>query len=306
MVLHYVHRIAYRQERHRMQSHHRLHHMRTLLCAIPLLLFSHAALTQAVYRWQDQGGKTHYSDHPPTSINTPQPLTLHPGRTLYEVEKVLDGDTIVVKGSGKVRLLGINTPEIAHRQHAAEPLGDRAHQRLQQLLMGKRVYLEFDQQRRDRFKRLLAHVTLEDGSNINEQLLREGLARALFLQPNMNHLHDYYRIEAEAAENKRGIWSLPDFRIRSTRKADTCVKQFCRLRGKVMKIEKKHRYTYLHFPGNLLVSIKHTYLKQFQTAGLNIQTLKGTTVIVRGWLGTRNAAPYLQLQHPLQIQITAP
>ncbi len=289
-----------------MQGHHTPLHLRALLFALFILLFSHAVLTQEVYRWQDEAGKTQYSDTPPSHLNSPQPLTLYSGRALYVVEKVVDGDTIIVKGGGRVRLLGINTPEIAHRQHAAEPLGDRAHQRLEQLLRDKKVYLEFDQQRRDRFKRLLAHVTLEDGSSINEQLLREGLARALFLQPNMSHLQDYYRIEAEAAENKRGIWSLPEFKIRSAAKANECIKRFCLLRGRIVKIEKKSRYTYLHFPGSLVVAIKHRYLKQFQTAGLNIQTLKGTTVMIRGWIGTRNDAPYLQLQHPLQIQITPP
>jgi micrococcal nuclease len=279
--------------------------MRPLLCTLSLLLFSHTALTQPLYRWQDETGKTHYSDQAPASTSY-QPLTLHTGRALYEVEKVLDGDTIIVKGGGKVRLLGINTPEIAHRQHSAEVLGDKAHQRLQQLLKGKRVYLEFDQQRRDRFKRLLAHVTLEDGSNINEQLLREGLARALFLQPNMNHLHDYYRIEAEAQEAKRGIWSLAEFNIRSTQKAKECIKRFCRLRGKVQKIEEKRRYTYLYFPGRLRVSIKNSHLPQFNAAGFDMKKLKGTTMIIRGWLGKRDEEPYLQLQHPLQIQITPP
>ena len=98
-----------------------MHPLHTLLFTLALLLFCNTVPAK--------------SDH---------------GAALYAVEKVLDGDTIIVKGSGKVRLLGINTPEIAHRKRAAEPLGDRAQQRLRQLRRGKKVYLEFDQQRRDR------------------------------------------------------------------------------------------------------------------------------------------------------------
>lgn len=279
--------------------------MRPLLYTLSLLLFSHTALTQPLYRWQDETGKTHYSDQAPANTGY-QPLTLHTGLALYEVLKVLDGDTIIVRGGGKVRLLGINTPEIAHRQQAAEPFGDRAHRRLQQLLKGKRVYLEFDQQRRDRFKRLLAHVTLEDGSNINELLLREGLARALFLQPNMKHLHDYYRIEAEAQEEKRGLWARPEFSIHPANKAEECIKRFCRLRGTVRRIEKKRQYTYLEFTGPLLIALNNKYLPQFLNAGLEPNSLKGKTVIIRGWIGRRKGKPYLSLQHTLQIKLLSP
>lgn len=289
-----------------MQGHHTPLHLRALLFALFILLFSHAVLTQEVYRWQDEAGKTQYSDTPPSHLNSPQPLTLYSGRALYVVEKVVDGDTIIVKGGGRVRLLGINTPEIAHRQHAAEPLGDRAHQRLEQLLRDKKVYLEFDQQRRDRFKRLLAHITLEDGSNINEQLLREGLARALFLQPNMKHLQDYFRIEAVAQKEKRGLWALPEFQIRPANKAQQCIKHFCRLRGKVRRVETKQQYTYLQLAGELQVAIHNQRLPQLLNAGIHPAALKGKTIIVRGWIGQRKGKPIINIQHNLQIQLLTP
>lgn len=266
-----------------------------------LLLATTTAPAVELYRWYDSSGQPHFGDTPPTQADDAKRLTLAESRPLYVVERVIDGDTIIVRGGGKVRLLGINAPEVAHRKQRAEPLGDEARQRLTGLLDGKRVYLEFDAQRRDRYERLLAHVTLEDGRNINELLLREGLARALFLQPNMLYLQRYYRAEAGAMAGRRGIWSRPEFQIHSSTSAKACVKLFCRLRGKVLKVKRGRHYTTLQLSGKLQVSIKHQYLPQFLATGVDIDKLEGTTVIVRGWLGQRNGQYTLQLQHPLQI-----
>jgi endonuclease YncB( thermonuclease family) len=272
-----------------------------LLLALLLTLCGSSSNAENYYRWQDNRGSPHFGDNPPRNAVNPQQVALTRQQPLYVVEKVIDGDTIVVQHSGKVRLLGINTPEIAHRSHAAEPLGNEAHQRLRQLLAGKRVYLEFDQQRRDKYQRLLAHLRLEGGTNINEILLREGLARALFLQPNMKYLERYYQIESEAQETNRGIWSRPEFQIIPSKKAEQCLKRFCRLRGKVEHVEKQRRYTYLDLSGGLRVGINNDNLGQFIAAGKDIEKLGEHTLIVHGWVGSRGGKPYLQLQHPLQL-----
>jgi micrococcal nuclease len=276
------------------------------LLALLLSCYACVSVAEEYYRWQDAEGQAHYSDTPPARVEQLQPTKLRLQQPLYQVEKVIDGDTIFVKHKGKVRLLGINAPEIAHRDRRAEPLGDVAHQRLQQLLQGKQVYLEFDQQRRDKYQRLLAHITLEDGTNINEILLREGLARALFLQPNMLHLQDYYRVEAEAMAARHGIWSRPEFQILPASRAEACLKRFCRLRGKVRKVEQNRHYTTLQLTGKVQLAVRNSYLPQFLNAGMDLTKLGGSTVLVRGWLGQRGGAPYLQLQHPLQIKLTPP
>lgn len=195
------------------------------LGALSLLLLLGTPLCKAdsYYRWQDAQGNHHYGDTPADNAVNTQALQLTLQSPLYVVEKVIDGDTIRVKNGGKVRLLGINAPELAHRERHGQPLGVEAHQRLSELLSGKRIYLQFEQRRRDRFGRLLAHVTREDGTQINETLLREGFARALFLQPNMQNLQRYYGIEAEAQRENRGLWSLPEYRIRPATEAQECI-----------------------------------------------------------------------------------
>ncbi len=273
---------------------------------IILILTGTIATAGEVFRWHDNSGQLHFGDLPPEDAVNPRHVELTLQQPVYAVEKVIDGDTIIVQHAGKIRLLGINTPEIAHRNRTAEALGDEAHHRLSQLLDGKKVYLEFDQQRRDKYHRLLAHVRLEDGTNINEKLLREGLARALFLQPNMKHLKQYYQMESMAQKANRGIWSLPEFQIIPGKKAALCLKRFCRLRGRVHRVEKKRSYTYLHLTGGLRVSIHNNQLEQFQTAGIDITALKGKTIVVRGWVGSRKGEPYIFIQHSLQIFLIRP
>jgi endonuclease YncB( thermonuclease family) len=277
-----------------------------VLCALLLgggfvTAINAADTDEGYYRWHDADGAHNFGDAPPESALNPQHITpsLPPPR--YRVERVIDGDTIVVKDGGKVRLLGINAPEVAHRDRRAEPLGERAHRRLRELLQNKQVYLEFDQQRRDRYERLLAHVTLEDGTAVNELLLREGLARALFLQPNMHHLQRYFQAEAEARKARRGIWARPEFQVRPATRAKGCVNQFCLLRGVVQRVERKRTYTYLQLPGKLRVAIKNQYLPQFLAAGVDPHKLQGATITVRGWVGRRDGYYTLPLHHPQQI-----
>lgn len=274
-----------------------------LLLLLAIFCFHAPGLaTEDYYRWQDREGNTHYGDQPPADTIAQQPLQLSLPSPLYTVRKVIDGDTIVVANSGKVRLLGINTPEIEHRDRAGEPLGEEARLRLQQILNGQRVRLQFDEVQRDRFKRLLAYVYLEDGTPVNEILLREGMARALFLQPNMAQLEHYYQIEGVARDERRGIWSLPQYQIKPTSKAKECIKQFCRLRGRVLKVEQTPHYIDLFLSGNLHVAIATRLLPQFESKGIHPGVLKGKSVVVRGWLGRRQGRPYLRLQHPLQIE----
>jgi micrococcal nuclease len=279
---------------------------RAALCLLALLLsYCPCGSSETYYRWQDAQGNHHYSDARPADAIALQTLQLKSTQPLYEVEKVIDGDTIIVKNGGKVRLLGINAPEIAHYEQATEPYGQEAHRRLQELLSHKRVYLEFDQRRRDRYGRLLAHVTREDGTPVNAILLQEGLARALFLQPNMQHLQRYYAIESAAQRAKRGIWSLADYRVRPAQQATECTKRFCRLQGEVTKIEKGRHTTYLTLSGKVQLAIHHEYLPQFQAAGVDIARLEGRHLTVRGWVGERSGNPYLRLEHPYQIEGTA-
>lgn len=107
------------------------------------------------------------------------------GKT-FRVVRVIDGDTLDVDAPDgqtsvtRIHLWGIDTPEAAKPREgkAAEPFADAAHARTSELCEGKLVTLKLDShQDRDRYGRVLAYITLPDGSMLNEVLLLEGLAR---------------------------------------------------------------------------------------------------------------------------------
>ena len=87
----------------------------------------------------------------------------------------VDGDTLWLQGE-KIRIADIDAPETHEPKCASEKaLGDRATDRLSQLLNGGPVVLQ--RQGQDRYGRTLANVSV-NGRDVGNELFREGLARA--------------------------------------------------------------------------------------------------------------------------------
>src|SRR3989339_1288678 len=101
----------------------------------------------------------------------------------FHVRTVFDGDTIQLQSGEKVRYLGIDTPEMGE---TVEFMAQEALQMNRRMVAGKRVRLEFDGEREDRYGRKLAYVFLENGEMINALLLRNGLAHVLVTGPGLN------------------------------------------------------------------------------------------------------------------------
>lgn len=133
-----------------------------------------------------------------------------PDAEVATLVRVVDADTLVVELAGveeRVRLLNIDTPETVHPNEGVECGGPEASERVSELVEpGDVVVLEFDEQRRDRYDRLLAGVFAEDVF-INERLAREGWGEPAYYAPNDRFLE---QIEAawDAAEAEEvGIFS---------------------------------------------------------------------------------------------------
>ena len=126
---------------------------------------------------------------------------------------VLDGDTMDVAfrdgKTDRIRLLGVDAPEIAHQEHKEELLSIEAKEYMKALLINKEVELEFDSKKKDIYGRTLAYVYLPDGTSAEIELLRSGLAR-LYLRFHFSRENEYLIYEDEAKKNARGIWSLPE------------------------------------------------------------------------------------------------
>ena len=121
------------------------------------------------------------------------------------VRTVFDGDTIDVAAIGRVRLLGIDAPEIGRGLATPAPFAAEAKARLTGLLLHRWVRLEQDVDRLDMYNRHLAYVMTGDGLFVNAMLVREGLAR-VSARTALNRLDELKTAEREAQAQRRGIW----------------------------------------------------------------------------------------------------
>ncbi len=120
-----------------------------------------------------------------------------------KVYRVFDGDTISIKGGERVRLLGIDTPEIG------EPFAVEAKHFTRDLVQYQMVRLEFDVRERDTYSRLLAFVYVETDDGwvmVNAELVRAGLARLLFIPPNGRYEDYFEQVLHEAMVRHQGMW----------------------------------------------------------------------------------------------------
>ena len=117
-----------------------------------------------------------------------------------------DGDTIVLCDGRHVRYIGINAPEIAHDNHKAEAFGYAAKKYNQSFVRSKKVRLEFDKEKYDRYGRLLAYIFLVDGTFINKKMIEKGYAYALPRKPNVKNESILLQTQRDAMSAKKGMW----------------------------------------------------------------------------------------------------
>lgn len=124
---------------------------------------------------------------------------------VYAVERVIDGDTVVLASLGPVRLIGIDTPETVDPREPVQAFGLEASAYLRSLLGQHPVRVEYDQQRIDKYRRVLAYLYLPDGTFVNREMVRQGYAHAYLTYP-FRYMDDFREAEREAREAGRGLW----------------------------------------------------------------------------------------------------
>ena len=124
--------------------------------------------------------------------------------TTATVERIIDGDTLVVAGGARVRLLQIDAPESGEECYASESARELA--RLAR--PGTRVVLEADPllDRVDRYGRLLRYVRVGD-TNVNLMLVRRGAATPWFYDGDRGrYASQLLAAVGSARANRRGMW----------------------------------------------------------------------------------------------------
>jgi endonuclease YncB( thermonuclease family) len=121
------------------------------------------------------------------------------------VQTVVDGDTIDVSTFGRVRLLGIDAPELGRVFDTSAPFAKEARDRLASLVLHRWIRLEQEGPALDVYNRHLAYVVTEDGVCANVVLVHDGLAR-VSARMGLTRLAELKRAEADAQAFRRGIW----------------------------------------------------------------------------------------------------
>ena len=147
------------------------------------------------------------SKHSPELPTAQSSLTPnHPDLVTYSVTRIVDGDTIVLSDKTSIRYIGIDTPETKHPRKPVQLFGKEASEANRKLVEGKKVRLEYDVQKTDKYGRTLAYVYLEDGTFVNAWLVENGYARVSTYPPNVKYQDKFIELERKAMEEKRGLW----------------------------------------------------------------------------------------------------
>lgn len=255
------------------------------------------ALQADVYRQVDDGGVS-YSDKSSAGAERLQ-ISEHTDRIRYTLSRVYDGDTIVLTNGERVRLLGINAPEITSHFRKGEPGGVAARDWLKLVLSVGDIYLEYDIEKRDRYKRLLAYVFTSEGDFINAMLVEKGLAIVSIVHPNQRYANTLAAAQATAEAASVGMWNMPAYQPKAVAQAvRRHTKGWQRYRGQVKHIKTTKRYYRLILANNFEVKIdrKHT-----SEEWGDMSQYQGKQIEVRGWLSRRKEKYLLKVQHPSSI-----
>lgn len=158
------------------------------------------------------------------------------------VKKVIDGDTIVVEPDERIRYVGIDSPELG------EPFHQQATDFQKKVVLSSRVRIDTCRQEpRDDYGRTLAFVR-KGNVDVGEQLLRQGLARTLFIGPCGRAVARGYReVERGAFLSGLGIWSLQAPRRVGHLDAGRYIGLLMSVTGKVVKIHAGAKAFHLNF-----------------------------------------------------------
>jgi micrococcal nuclease len=141
-----------------------------------------------------------------STVNQPQTADL------YQVVKIVDGDTITVSKDGKsktLRLIGIDTPETVDPRKPVECFGLEASNKAKELLSGQQVRLEADpsQGELDKYQRTLRYVFLPDGTSFNKMMIERGYAYEYTYNLPYKYQAEFKEAEQAAKIAKRGLWA---------------------------------------------------------------------------------------------------
>jgi endonuclease YncB( thermonuclease family) len=219
-----------------------------------------------------------------------------------QVHRVIDGDSLQLASRQQVRLIGVNTPEMHGADDRPEPFALQARDMTRRLIGKQPVRLVPGADKFDHYHRLLAYVETEDGRDIPEQLLAEGLGFLVAIPPNLARLNRYQEAQERARSARRGIWGEPAYAPipadKFTRNDPT--RGFKQVSGRVLAFNQSSRNYYFKLSRNFEIKVPRAYWIYFD---MNPQALVGRSVVVRGWITRGKYRLQMRVPHPAMMDI---
>ncbi|MHB1228967.1 MAG: thermonuclease family protein [Halothiobacillus sp.] len=203
-----------------------------------------------------------------------------------------DGDTVRLTTGERVRLAGIDAPEVAHSAYndrpakPAESFGDASRQSLQALLAQSRnrLLVQYGEEPEDRYGRKIAYLFMPDGQSIQAELVAQGMAMAVYMPPNLVLADCLTAIEHQAEQHQVGIWRSAEYSpgIDTAKGVPADVQGAAIIRGKVVSVHQTRKTVWVNLEGRVALQIPARVWSTFN--GVDFSTWRGETIKARGWL----------------------
>jgi len=232
-----------------------------------------------------------------------------------QLRSISDGDTLYLDSGLKVRLAAIQAPKLplGREGFKAWPLGEESKAALEKLTKGKTLQLFYGGERRDRYDRALAQVYSLDGEGakniwLQEEMVRLGMARVYTWPDTFQDSEKLYAAEVKARDAKRGIWGQDYYSIRSPEPNALAqdIDSYQIVQGIVTSTADVRGQVYLNFGADyktdFTIAIAKRDRKRFKKSNLDLLSLEGATVRIRGWIELSNG-PMIWLDHPERLEV---
>ncbi len=231
---------------------------------------------------------------------------LPPGKAeSVTVAHVIDGDTLILSDRTRVRLVGVNTPELGANGRPNEPLSIEARDRLRQWLFvaGQKARLIRAADPEDNHGRTLAHLILPDGRNAAEALIGEGLGWMVAVDPNLSLADCLAAAEDSARAAHRGVWATPGLAPVEAADLKLRARGFKVVVGTITRVRDAGASRWVYLDNRFSARIDKGHLTRFNPAPDTGWV--GRRVEIRGWLYATQGELHVNLDHPKALRMIA-
>ena len=208
-----------------------------------------------------------------------------------QLAKVVDGDSLTLTDGRKLRLVGVNTPELNSQLPKQKAWAEKAKRAvLSFFAKQKNLYLQADIDRLDRYGRELVHIYRADGQSLSAHLLAQGLGWQIMVPPNAAHQSCYSAIEKQARQKALGVWA-DDVFVYQADALSPSQTGFALVSGVVSKVRKGKSTWWLQM-GKLAIAVRQADFLHF--TDINFYSLVNQRILLKGWVIDRSDSKWVR------------